>query len=318
MSIDGSIAQGHYFAMCVLPLEENTDRRSIRFTFDGNVFRSTDETVELSITPFQPYSGNETQQPTSKNEHAAAIAEALHAIESGQLEKVVISCIKHAERSSKSLDAIFQGLIDKYPNACVYVLNTPQYGAWIGATPELLLSKNEQAYHTVSLAGTQEFSADHPLIWSDKLHREQSLVTEFILQTIDRCGATQVTCVGPYTAQAGPLAHLKTDIRFTSENSSDSLIDELQPTPAVCGLPREAARAFILSQTPFDRRLYAGRLGMRFSSGDEIHFVNLRCMQVYPDHFEIHVGGGIVAGSTPEDEWHETEIKANVLRNLLH
>jgi isochorismate synthase len=52
-------------------------------------------------------------------------------------------------------------------------------------------------------------------------------------------------------------------------------------------------------------------------SGDEIHFVNLRCMQVFDDHFELHVGGGIVAGSTAADEWHETEIKANVLRNLL-
>jgi isochorismate synthase len=57
---------------------------------------------------------------------------------------------------------------------------------------------------------------------------------------------------------------------------------------------------------------------MRFSTGDEIHFVNLRCMQVFSDHFEIHVGGGIVAGSTPEEEWHETELKANVLRNLIH
>ena len=318
MSIDESLAQGHYFAMCVLPLEENSNRRTIQFTFDGTVFHSTDKTVELSITPFHPYSGNETQQPTTQNEHAAAIAKALHAIESGRLEKVVVSCIKHAERSSKSLDAIFQGLIDKYANACVYVLNTPQYGTWIGATPELLLSKKEQAYHTVSLAGTQEFSADHPLIWSDKLRREQSLVTEFILQTINSCGATCVTCIGPYTAQAGPLAHLKTDIRFHSIQSSATIISELQPTPAVCGLPREQALAFILEHAKFDRRLYCGRLGLSFPSGDEIHFVNLRCMQVFEDHFELHVGGGIVAGSTPEDEWHETEIKANVLRNLLH
>ena len=72
-------------------------------------------------------------------EHAEAIVEALHCIETDVLEKVVISCIKHAKRSSKSLDAIFQGLIDNYTNACVYVINTPQYGTWMGATPELLL-----------------------------------------------------------------------------------------------------------------------------------------------------------------------------------
>jgi isochorismate synthase len=318
MSIDEAIANDRYFATCVLPTEDNAERKAIHFSYDGSAFLSAHGDIELTVAPFHPYNGNEAQLPTSQVEHAATIVEALHSIESGALEKVVISCIKHAERSSKSLNAIFEALIDNYPNACVYVINTPQYGAWMGATPELLLRKKGNEYHTVSLAGTQAFVSDNPLTWSDKLHREQSLVTDFILQTIDRCGAKQVTCVGPYTAQAGPLAHLKTDIRFSSENSSDNLIDQLQPTPAVCGLPREAARTFILSHAPFDRRLYAGRLGLRFSTGDEIHFVNLRCMQVYKDHFEIHVGGGIVAGSTPEDEWQETELKANVLRNLIH
>ena len=318
MNIHESIAQGRYFATCVLPREENTERQAIDFSYDGSAFLSTQGDIELTIAPFHPYIGNEAQLPTSQAEHAEAIVQALHSIESGVLEKVVISCIKHAEQSSKSLDAIFQGLIDNYPNACVYVINTPQYGTWMGATPELLLRKNGNEYHTVSLAGTQPFVSATPLNWSDKLRREQSLVTDFILQTIKGCGAKQVTCDGPYTAQAGPLAHLKTDIRFSSENSSSNLIDQLQPTPAVCGLPRESARAFILAHAPFERRLYAGRLGMRFSTGDEIHFVNLRCMQVYSDHFEIHVGGGIVAGSTPEEEWQETELKANVLRNLLH
>lgn len=317
MSIDESIAQGHYFAVCVLPLEENTNRRSEQFTYDGAVFRSTDETIELSIAPFHPYTGNETQQPTSQNEHAVAIAEALHAIESGHLEKVVISCIKHALRSSKSLDAIFQGLIDKYPNACVYVLNTPQCGAWIGATPELLLHKHGNTFRTVSLAGTQPFSDTHSLSWSEKLQHEQHVVTDFILEKIALCGATQVELNGPYTAQAGPLAHLKTDIQFHSIQSSATIIGELQPTPAVCGMPRERALAFILEHTNFDRRLYTGRIGLHFPSGDEIHYVNLRCMQVFDDHFELHVGGGIVAGSTAAEEWQETEIKANVLRNLL-
>jgi isochorismate synthase len=65
------------------------------------------------------------------------------------------------------------------------------------------------------------------------------------------------------------------------------------------------------------RRLYAGTIGLRFNSGDELHFVNLRCMQVFDDHFELHVGGGVVAGSSREEEWQETEMKADVLRRFL-
>ena len=110
---------------------------------------------------------------------------------------------------------------------------------------------------------------------------------------------------------------MKTDIRFLSQISSSAIIDALQPTPAVCGLPREEALAFIQQHADFDRRLYAGRIGLHHPSGDEIHFVNLRCMQVFEDHFELHVGGGIVAGSIAADEWRETEIKADVLRAII-
>jgi len=56
---------------------------------------------------------------------------------------------------------------------------------------------------------------------------------------------------------------------------------------------------------------------LRFNSGDELQFVNLRCMQVFDDHFELHVGGGVVVGSSPEEEWQETEMKADVLRRFL-
>jgi len=187
----------------------------------------------------------------------------------------------------------------------------------MGATPELLLHKQELNLRTVSLAGTQPFDESASLVWSEKLKHEQQLVTDFITEKLAENNATDIGLQGPYTAQAGPLAHLKTDIRFHSDQSSTAIIGVLQPTPAVCGLPRESALAFILENANFDRRLYAGRIGILFPSGDEVHFVNLRCMQVFADHFELHVGGGVVAGSNATDEWHETEIKANVLRNLL-
>jgi isochorismate synthase len=206
----------------------------------------------------------------------------------------------------------------RYENAFVYIMHHPQYGIWMGATPELLLEKKEYTWHTVSLAGTQAFQAEKTITWSEKLKREQQLVTSYITDQLGELGASVLMVQGPYTAQAGPLSHLKTDISFTSSLNSSAIIEKLQPTPAVCGLPRDIALAFIAQNCDFERRLYAGRLGIVKANGNEIHFVNLRCMQVFDDHFELHVGGGIVAGSTPEDEWRETEMKADVLRSILH
>ena len=52
---------------------------------------------------------------------------------------------------------------------------------------------------------------------------------------------------GPYTARAGQLVHLKTDFYFLLKNTDHigDLLQELHPTPAVCGLPKEEAFRFI-------------------------------------------------------------------------
>ncbi|MFN5621580.1 MAG: chorismate-binding protein [Flavobacteriales bacterium] len=317
MSIDDAIERDLFFACCVLPLEFDAERNRISFAYVTENNYSSTEGIQLDVSPFTSFEGSATQPATSQQAHAHQIRAALKAIGNGTLQKVVVSCIKHAPRNSISVETIFQRLIERYPNAFVYIIRHPYFGLWMGATPELLLHKHGTAYRTVSLAGTQPFREAHSFEWSDKLKHEQQLVTDFILEHIRLNDATDVELKGPYTAQAGPLAHLKTDIRFQSNQSSQQIIDALQPTPAVCGLPREAALDFIQTNADFERRLYAGRIGLHLPTGDEIHFVNLRCMQVFDDHFELHVGGGIVAGSTAEEEWNETEIKANVLRNLI-
>ena len=121
----------------------------------------------------------------------------------------------------------------------------------------------------------------------------------------------------PQTYVAGPVAHLMSSIHFTSEKSAEKIAEHLHPTPAVGGLPREAAMAFIDSQEEHDRRLYTGFIGIDYANGDADYFVNLRCMQVFSDHFELFLGGGITAASRAESEWEETEHKSKVLLSVI-
>jgi isochorismate synthase len=225
MTIDELISEGKFFAMCVLPAEFEGNRSPLFFEFRQASFISS-ANEEFIVDPFGPYNHNEPQLQTTQTEHRAIIESALQAIASRVLEKVVISCIKHAPRGSRSLQSIFERLLERYTNAFVYALHHPTFGTWMGATPELLLHKQGKAHHTVSLAGTQAFS--HALQWSEKLQHEQQLVTDFILTSIRDIGARIETVEGPYTSQAGPLAHLKTDIHFSTEENSDIiLIDRL-------------------------------------------------------------------------------------------
>ncbi len=318
MNIEQSISEGKYLARVVLPSEIDEARNIKYFEFDGENFQSDHNEGTLIIEPFREFSGIAPQPETTQMQHASVVAAALNEIDEGLIKKVVVSCIKHEPRNTKSLDVVFSELIANYPNAFVFVLNHPQHGAWMGATPELLLRKEDQNFQTVSLAGTQLYSGEKEIQWSDKLKSEQSLVTDFILESLSKCGAMNIASKGPYTSHAGPLVHLKTEIQFTGAIDSTEIIRQLQPTPAVCGVPRKAALQFIDRHSNFERRLYAGRIGLAMPNNRELHFVTLRCMQIFSDHFEIHVGGGIVAQSNAYDEWNETEIKANVLRKFLH
>ena len=46
-------------------------------------------------------------------------------------------------------------------------------------------------------------------------------------------------------------------------------------------------------------------------------FVNLRCAKIFQNKLNLYVGGGITAESNPEDEFHETEIKAETLLSVI-
>ena len=101
---------------------------------------------------------------------------------------------------------------------------------------------------------------------------------------------------GPYTARAGQLVHLKTDFYFLLKNTDNigNLLQELHPTPAVCGLPKEDAFRFILENEGYDRSYYSGFTGW------------------------LDTGGGILASSEVESEWTETGDKMNTMKSILH
>ena len=106
---------------------------------------------------------------------------------------------------------------------------------------------------------------------------------------------------GPYTARAGQLVHLKTDFYFLLKNTDHigDLLQELHPTPAVCGLPKEEAFRFIPDNEGYDRSYYSGFTGWLDTEGHTDIYVNLRCMEI-------------------ESEWTETGDKMNTMRSILH
>ena len=201
----------------------------------------------------------------------------------------------------------------------ISLCHTPSTGTWIGSTPEIILSGHEKDWHTVALAGTMPMQGEvMPTEWSKKNKEEQAFVGEYIRKAVKKFG-TKLTEKGPYTARAGQLVHLKTDFHFCLKDTNHlgNVLQELHPTPAVCGLPKEEACQFILDTESHDRLFYSGLIGWLDPEGDTALYVNLRCMHIEGKTATLYAGGGILPESTADAEWEETQQKMNTMRNIL-
>jgi isochorismate synthase len=208
----------------------------------------------------------------------------------------------------------------------VALVYTPQSGMWLTATPETLLSGIDGRWQTMALAGTMPWSDE--VLWSDKNLQEQRYVATYITRQLEHF-TSDFTEDGPYTARAGHLAHLRSDFRFTLLDNArmGDLLFALHPTPAVCGLPKQATYEFILENEHTPRLYYSGFMGplnLRLPEGcllgkkPQTHlFVSLRCMQITDSQYRMFAGGGLLKDSIEEQEWQETEAKLETMRRVL-
>jgi len=260
----------------------------------------------------------------SKEKHIKIVESAIEKINASDLQKVVISREELVDITNFDLIKIYRKLLSTYKNAFVYVWFHPKVGLWLGATPETLLSIQGTTFKTMSLAGTQVYTENENVIWKTKELEEQLLVTNFIESQLENIAANlEIDKIE--TVKAGNLLHLRTkvsgDLKETS--SLEELIRALHPTPAVCGLPREIASAFIFEKEGYNRSFYTGFLGelnIQHSKKDKKSsalFVNLRCMKIENNKAAVFVGGGITKDSNAVKEWEETVSKSKTMKRVL-
>ena len=126
---------------------------------------------------------------------------------------------------------------------------------------------------------------------------------------------------GPENYRAANLIHLKTSFEFEQselEHRLGDFINTMHPTPSVGGLPKQAARNFILANEKYNRAYYTGFLGPINLNDKSNLFVNLRCLQLFKKHFALYSGAGITTSSIAEKEWEETNNKMKTLLNVIN
>jgi len=212
---------------------------------------------------------------------------------------------------------IFLNACSRYPRSYIALFYTQETGMWLIASPEILLRGDANGYQTMALAGTMRYEGED-MRWSDKNREEQQLVTDYI-RTCLQPFAMEVTECEPYTTRAAHLAHLRTDFRFLLKDRQrlGTFLSAFHPTPAVCGIPKDKAQQFILSNEQLNRGYYSGFSGLLGENGTAKLYVTLRCMQLSRSACRLYAGGGLLKDSIEENEWLETESKLGTMRKLL-
>jgi isochorismate synthase len=240
-------------------------------------------------------------------------------VREGRFSKLVLSReALRAREAGFSAAGAFLLACNSYTHSYVYLFHTPETGAWMGCTPEILLKGENGRWNTVALAGSRLLRPEAlPDGWDDKNRTEQRLVAAYVRAQLRAFGIRPVES-GPYTVRAGGLAHLKTGFHFRLPDTArlGDLLKCLHPTPAVSGLPKEEARRFILANEGYARRYYSGFAGWLAPEGTTALYVNLRCMNIRACSLRLYAGGGLLPASVMEDEWLETEYKLQTMLSV--
>ncbi len=243
----------------------------------------------------------------------------------GLLQKVVLSRRLVRPLPDVAPETVWARLQNLYPHAFVSAAYLPDYGLWLGATPELLGKWDGRHFSTMALAGTRPLPASgraEDTAWSPKEIEEQAFVTRYIIDQFKRIRLREYHEDGPRAVAAGPVVHLRTDFVVDAMATDrpdlmETMVDLLHPTSAVCGAPLLTARDFIRQYEAHDRALYAGYWGPVGIEGVSDLYVNLRCMRWGPKTLDLFVGAGITSSSQADQEWQETETKAQTLLRVL-
>ena len=91
----------------------------------------------------------------------------------------------------------------------------------------------------------------------------------------------------------------------------------LHPTPAVSGYPINKAYQVINQYEQYDRGWYSGPIGWVNAAGDGDFCVALRSALIKDNSIYLFSGGGIVLNSIAENEWKETELKFQTIREII-
>ncbi|GEM_PF-23211 len=267
-----------------------------------------------------------TAQFPSEADWKQSVRDTATAVSSGRLQKAVLA-LGMTLRGERLDPAIaLRELRAAYPACTIFAFDRGTR-CFLGATPERLVRVHRGEIEVAALAGSapRGRTGNHDralcegLLRSPKNRLEHALVVDALRGALADIAAFAPPGAGPHVLSLRNTHHLYTPLRaaLRERRSVLALIARLHPTPAVGGMPRDTALAWIRRHEGWDRGWYAGPIGWMDWEGEGDAAVAIRSALVSETEATLFAGCGIVAESDPEQEFRETRWKLQPLLSAL-
>ncbi len=253
-----------------------------------------------------------------------AVAAGRDAVRAGDLRKLVLGREVVVEADTDfDLGTLLRRLRAAYPDAYLFAVD-----GFVGASPELLVSRTGDLVSAHPMAGTVPRSGDPTtdarlaagLLASAKDRDEHQITIDAVHETLlPWCSYLDYEAEPSVVAMAN-VAHLATRVDGRLSDPQPSVLElvaALHPTPAVGGSPRPDALRLIAKLEDLDRGRFAGPVGWVDARGNGTFAVGIRCAELTGPTARLFAGVGVVAHSDPVAELAETRAKFQALLGAL-
>lgn len=304
-------------------LYDNKEKKSFYFYYDKNRL----DKISAPDPKFEKFEMSEISENLDKQRFSKMVESAKKYIYDGDIFQVVLSRRFNFDAKGDLL-RVYKSLRQINPSPYMYHVKMGEK-IIIGSSPEMLLRVTGSVVETFPIAGTRAITDDETKnenMRQDMLNDEKELAEHTMLVDLGRNDIGRVCRYGSVHVKElmaikrfSHVQHMVTHVVGTLDKKLDvfDCIKAVFPAGTVSGAPKIRAMEIIDELEPESRGPYAGAVGYFSFNGCCDFAIAIRTIFFDGIKGFVQTGAGIVSDSIAENEWMETQHKANAMLTAL-
>ena len=304
-------------------LYDNKGKKSFYFYYDKNRL----DQISVPDPKFEKFEMSTVSENLDSQRFFKMVENAKKYIHDGDIFQAVLSRRFNFDAKGDLL-RVYKALRQINPSPYMYHMKMGEKTI-IGSSPEMLLRVTGSTVETFPIAGTRAITDDetkNEKMKQEMLNDEKELAEHTMLVDLGRNDIGRVCKYGSVHVKElmaikrfSHVQHIVTHVVGTLDKKFDvfDAIKAVFPAGTVSGAPKIRAMEIIDELEPESRGPYAGAVGYFSFNGCCDFAIAIRTIFFNGTKGFVQTGAGIVSDSIAENEWNETQHKANAMLTAL-